>query len=136
MSLQFKFDKYLKNVQPEVVLIFAKYNGKWLFCRHKKRITYEICGGHIEKGEIPLQTAQRELYEESGAIAKTMTFKGYVTKIDNHSKQTMAIFFAEITSFDKLPNYEMEEIKLFDFFPQNTTYPETYDYILNLKGLI
>ncbi len=131
MSLQFKFDTILENATPEVVLIFAKYKGKWLFCKHKERTTYEICGGHVERGETPMQAAKRELYEESGAIAKTMCFKGYVTKTDDYSKQIMAIFSAEIKSFDSLPNYEMKEKQLFETFPQNTTYPETYEVILN-----
>ena len=49
------------------VVMFAQYQGKWLFCRHKKRSTIETAGGHIEPGETPLQAAKRELWEETGA---------------------------------------------------------------------
>lgn len=27
-------------------VICARYNGKWVFCKHKERDTYEIPGGH------------------------------------------------------------------------------------------
>ena len=49
------------------VVMFAQYQGKWLFCRHKKRSTIETAGGHIEPGETPLQAAKREFWEETGA---------------------------------------------------------------------
>lgn len=54
--------------KPNVVVIYAKYNDKMVMCKHEKRETWEIPGGHIEKGEIPETAAKRELYEETGAI--------------------------------------------------------------------
>lgn len=45
-----------------------KKKGKWIFCKHKKRDTWENPGGHIDEGETPLEAAKRELYEETGAI--------------------------------------------------------------------
>ncbi|MDO4379223.1 MAG: NUDIX domain-containing protein, partial [Erysipelotrichia bacterium] len=56
-------DKLLK-----FAVIVSKSNGKWVFCKHKKRTTYEIPGGHREPGEDILETARRELIEETGAI--------------------------------------------------------------------
>ena len=49
-------------------VIFAKYKGKYIFCKHKKRDTLEIPGGHREKSEAIDETARRELREETGAI--------------------------------------------------------------------
>ena len=49
-------------------VIVAKSNGKWVFCKHKERDTYECPGGHREEGEAIDDTAKRELYEETGAI--------------------------------------------------------------------
>ena len=42
-------------------VICARYNGKWVFCKHKERDTYEIPGGHREDGEDIEATAKREL---------------------------------------------------------------------------
>lgn len=49
-------------------VILARTEGKWVFCKHRERDTYEVPGGHREKGEFILETARRELREETGAI--------------------------------------------------------------------
>lgn len=49
-------------------VIIARMNGKWVFCKHKERNTYEVPGGHREPGENIFDTAKRELYEETGAL--------------------------------------------------------------------
>lgn len=50
---------------PDELLKFAviltMHNGKWVFCRHRERNTWEIPGGHREDGEDILSTAKREL---------------------------------------------------------------------------
>ena len=49
-------------------VIAAEYEGKWVFCRHRLRSTWEIPGGHREPGEDIAETARRELQEETGAV--------------------------------------------------------------------
>src|SRR5450759_6005185 len=49
-------------------VISAKFDEKWIFVRHNKRLTWEIAGGHIEEGESSFKAAGRELMEETGAI--------------------------------------------------------------------
>ena len=60
-------DKLLK-----FAVIISKINGKWIFCKHRERDTYEVPGGHRESGEDILSTAKRELMEETGAIDFTI----------------------------------------------------------------
>ena len=42
------------------VVIFANYKGKWVYCWHKRRESFEHPGGHVEPGETPMQAARRE----------------------------------------------------------------------------
>ena len=48
--------------------IIAMHKGKWVFCKHKHRTTWEHPSGWIESGETPLEAAKRELFEETGSI--------------------------------------------------------------------
>ena len=61
------YDKLLK-----FAVIISKTNGKWIFCKHRERDTYEVPGGHRESGEDILSTAKRELMEETGATDFTI----------------------------------------------------------------
>ncbi len=45
----------------------ARYNDKWIFVMHRERATWELRGGKREDNETILQTAERELREETGA---------------------------------------------------------------------
>lgn len=50
-------------------VICAEYKGKWIFVRHKERITWEIPGGHREENEDINAAAARKLNEETGAVS-------------------------------------------------------------------
>ena len=105
-------------------VICARYNGKWVFCKHKERDTYEIPGGHREDGEDIEATAKRELWEETGA----KDFDIYPVCIYSFTDYGM-LYFAEIRSFGELPPLEIEKINLFDDIPKNLTYPAIQPYL-------
>ena len=67
--------KFYESIDDELIkfaVIVAKYNGKWIFCKHRERDTLEIPGGHRKPGETVTRTARRELYEETGTLEYTL----------------------------------------------------------------
>ena len=108
-------------------VIISRTNEKWVFCKHRDRDTYEIPGGHREPGEPILETARRELYEETGAIEYDMKRMCVysVTAPDNFDgKETFGMLYvAEIRSFEPELHSEIERIVLWDSLPEKWTYP-------------
>ena len=105
------------------VVVCAYYRGQWLMSRHRDRDTWETQGGHIEPGETPLQTARRELYEESGVTdAEVIPLCDYCGFTDTRSANGV-VFLAVVNRLGTLPESEMAEVRLFDQLPENLTYP-------------
>ena len=61
--LEVKFYDTVDDSLLKFAVIISQSNGKWVFCKHKERDTYEVPGGHREAGENILETAKRELQE-------------------------------------------------------------------------
>ena len=114
----------------EFVVIFTRYNSKWVFCKHKERATWETPGGHIEQGESTLDAAKRELYEESGAVEFDITpICDYCVLMEEGdvlypSRANGQVFYANVGVIGKLPLSEMEKIQFFEKLPANLTYPD------------
>lgn len=105
------------------VVIFSRWQGKWLLSRHRQRQTWETQGGHVEEGETPLMAAKRELYEESGATAFTIRPICDYWAGSRCGSAVGVVFLAEIAELGELPESEMAEVHAFDTFPENVTYP-------------
>ena len=86
-------------------------------------------GGHREEGESFLETANRELQEETGAIKfdiKPICVYSVAGKnrVNDTGEETFGLLcFAEITEFEKELHSEMEKVVLMDELPENLTYP-------------
>ena len=120
--------------QMTFAVIAARYQDHWVFCRHKERDTWELPGGHIKPGETPLQAAERELMEETGARKFTLTpICSY--RITRYGM----IFFAEIEELGPIPQSEIAEICLVDVPPKNLTYPAAhtkfYDWVQGWRNV-
>lgn len=107
----------------QYVVVFSRMNGQWLFSRHRDRRTWETQGGHIERGETPLEAARRELYEESGAKTFTIVPAFDYWAASDEGSSVGAVFLAEITELGDLPESEMAEVRAFDTLPDSVTYP-------------
>ena len=58
--IQVNFSQVVNKAEKEkckFAVIVSRYNGQWVFCRHKDRTTYECPGGHREVQEDILDTA-------------------------------------------------------------------------------
>ena len=122
-----KFYDSVNDSKLKFAVIISKHNGKWVFCKHKERDTYEVPGGHREKNENIFDTAKRELYEETGAVdfdIKPVCVYS-VTALDNFDGQETfgMLFFADIKTFEKDLHSEIEKIIITDDLVDNWTYP-------------
>lgn len=124
-------DKLLK-----FAVIIARSHGKWVICKHRERDTYECPGGHRELGEDIRMTAERELYEETGAAEYSMK-QVCVYSVSNQEAASGKIeesygmlYYADIARFDELPGYEIEKVELLDQLPTHWTYPEIQPVLL------
>lgn len=127
--MEVKFYEDAEDRLLEFAVIISKYQGKWVFCKHKDRNTYEIPGGHREKNEDILNTAKRELYEETGAtdfkIEKICVYSVIgKTRVNRSGKESFGmLYYADINELDKELHSEIEKVLFLDELPNEWTYP-------------
>jgi 8-oxo-dGTP diphosphatase len=117
----------IKDNELLFAVIMTKFNGQWLYVRHKDRQTWEIPGGHREENEKINDTASRELIEETGATKFRLTpVCVYSVESDENIKYTESfgqLFYSEVETIEDLLHFEICEIKLFENIPEDLTYP-------------
>ena len=127
--LEVKFYDTVDDSLLKFAVIISQSNGKWVFCKHKERDTYEAPGGHREVGEDILETAKRELQEETGAIQfdiKPICVYSVTGKnsVNETGEETFGLLcFAEITEFAGKLESEIEKVELMNELPESWTYP-------------
>ena len=129
-----KFYDDIEDSLLKFAVIITKYQGKWVFCKHKDRDTLEVPGGHREPGEEIEETARRELYEETGALRYTIEPLGIysVTSPERfEGAETFGkLFYAQVEEFEEELHSEIEKIVITDELPENWTYPEIQPELL------
>lgn len=127
--MKVKFYEEVKDELLKFAVIISKSNGKWVFCKHKERSTYECPGGHREPDEAILDTAKRELIEETGAVnfsispicVYSVTGKN---RVNENGEETFGLLcYADIENFQAELHSEIEKVELFDELPSEWTYP-------------
>ena len=123
----------VKTYRPEEIpderlayaVIAARYQNKWIFCRHKKRTTWEIPGGHRESGEHILHAAERELYEETGALSFRLRQLCVYSAASEKGIGYGMLYLADVYALGDLPaEFEIGEVEQFETIPKELTYPE------------
>lgn len=136
--MKVKFFEKADDTLLKFAVIVSRSDGKWVFCKHRERTTYECPGGRREGTETILQTAKRELYEETGAVsfslkpvcAYSVTGK---TRVNETTEETFGmLYYAEIQHFEPKLHSEIEKIFLMDELPEESkwTYPQIQPLLL------
>lgn len=111
-------------------IISARYRNSWIFVRHHKRTTWEIAGGHIEKGETSFEAAGRELMEETGALKFNLEcIATYSVTLDGETGWGR-LYIAEVLEIGPIPYIsEIAEIVLSDHLPEKLTHPDIQPHL-------
>lgn len=72
-------------------------------------VTLEIPGGMVDKGELPRDTAARELLEETGYQARTVSLLGKTRPNPAIQNNWLHTFIAEDCTFHETPRFEGSE---------------------------
>jgi 8-oxo-dGTP diphosphatase len=105
--------------EANCVLIFAFYQGKLVLVRHNSR-GWELPGGTRKEGETIIQTALREMYEETGGeIASIESIGQYLIFEKDHLVYVKNIYISKVSNLRELPvGFETNGIMLLDTIPE------------------
>ena len=107
------------NGQLEFLLVFETYSKCW-----------SLPKGHIEAGETDVQTALRELYEETGLTANLDTSRcaSIEYSISNFARKQVAFYLGEVTGVPKVREGEIDKFKWVTAEElQDYLFPDTYE---------
>lgn len=86
------------------VLVICQYGEGWLLTNHKKR-GLEFPGGKIESGETLEEAAQREVYEETGAILAELKFIAEYKFTDPIKSFVKSVFWGKVNRVEETTSY-------------------------------
>ena len=121
--LTVKFYEQAEDTLLKYAVIIARSEDKWVFCKHRKRDSWEIPGGHREQGEDILCAAKRELYEETGALEFEIQPVCVYSVVRDEEETFGMLFAAQIAEFEAELHSEIERIGFFEQLPEHWTYP-------------
>lgn len=111
-------------------VIAARFEKSWIFVRHHKRTTFEIAGGHIEKGETSHEAASRELMEETGALRFNIECVATYSVRKDGETQYGRLYCADVLELGMIPGLsEISEAILLDQLPENLTHPDIQPHL-------
>lgn len=118
--MEVKFYDSITDELLKFAVIISKSNGKWVFCKHKERDTYEVPGGHREENESIDETGATQ-FVINPICVYSVTGKN---RVNDSSEETFGmLYFADIIMFEEELHSEMEKVVLLDELPTEWTYP-------------
>lgn len=116
------------------VLVFARYQGRWVFFQPLRTDFMEAFGGAIEKGEMPLEAARRELYAGRNAPTNPRVVCDFA--VYGHSFfEAGQVFFVELKSLDDFQAFCSDQIRLVEHLPVDLAfYPIVSAFFHHLQG--
>ena len=122
--------------QPDHRLIYAiigaRYHDKWIFVYHNRRHNWGMPAGHIESGEDPADTAERELVEETGAISYLIEPVATYTVVRNGEAGAGRLYYAVVSELGEIiDTEEIGDIMLADNLPGDIAFPEVHRSLFN-----
>ncbi len=116
--------------QVTYVVIAVRYDGGWLFVRHRKRGGYELPAGHPDKGEDSVEAAVRELMEETGALDFTLEPVTYYYVDTGSGKKFGRLFLAIVDTLGEITDKrEIEGVKVFRRLPRDLSLSEVMTFL-------
>ncbi len=129
-----QFYDQVEDQKLRFAVIVTRTEGHWVFCKHKERNTLEVPGGHREPGEDILETAKRELYEETGATdfsIEPVCVYSVIVPLNFDGQETFGmLYYADVKAFEKELHSEIERIVIQDELPTSWTYPDIQPYLM------
>lgn len=125
-----EFKKSAFSTPPQHVLVICFYKNNWLLTKHKKR-GLEFPGGKAEEGETIEETALREVFEETGAVLKNLSYIGEYEVSEGDHTFVKAIFYGEAEKLEKKESYlETEGPVLIEGDILKLRHGEDYSFIM------
>lgn len=128
MKVEFYERCQIEDKKLMYAVVVSNYRGSWLFVRHKARTSWEIPGGRREYDEPIIETAHRELFEETGALKYVLT-EVCDYSVNGDSPDYGRVYFAEIAELGQLPFFEIAARTLSTNLPDQMTYPDIQSQI-------
>lgn len=129
-----RFYENAEDALLEFAVIISKTENQYVFCKHRDRETWEVPGGHREPGETIMETARRELYEETGALEfdiEPVCVYSVVRPDQADDRESFGmLFYADIKRFEAELHSEIEKIVITDELPERWTYPDIQPYLM------
>ena len=123
-SYQVTMSKLESHKWYQQAVVFARYNGKWLYCRHHSHETYDALTGTVKHEETALDCASRQLHKAMGATKFEITPAFDFEVQTNQGFYSGQVFFANVQELGNIPeNSQIASVRKFETYPSQMRWP-------------